>query len=102
MKNMILFRNCRISILLILFLTPFILLEKRGGTLEFKIIVHFESTPFNISFYDWEQKYSFGELPEYISLVNWEYYRITVKTYLANLKFSYKFVNKKGYGKENI
>ncbi|MDD2243530.1 MAG: hypothetical protein PHR13_02825, partial [Dysgonamonadaceae bacterium] len=71
-------------------------------TLEFKIIVHFESTPFNISLYDWEQKYSFGELPEYISLVNWEYYRITVKTYLANLKFSYKFVNKKGYGKENI
>lgn len=101
---MILFRNCKISILLLLFLTPLILLEKKGGggTLEFKIIVHFESTPFNISLYDWEQKYSFGELPEYISLVNWEYYRITVKTYLANLKFSYKFVNKKGYGKENI
>ena len=51
---------------------PKILLEKRGKTVEFKIIVHFKSTPFNISLDDWEQKYSFGELPEYISVFQYK------------------------------
>jgi len=51
---------------------PKILLEKKGKTVEFKIIVHFKSTPFSISLDDWEQKYSFGELPEYISVFQYK------------------------------
>lgn len=47
---------------------PIIRVEKREKTSDFKIIVHFKATPINISSDEWEQKHSFGQLPEYLSV----------------------------------
>lgn len=47
---------------------PVIQVEKKGKTTEFKIRVHFKSAPFTISPDDWEQRYSFGQVPDYLSV----------------------------------
>ncbi len=51
---------------------PVIHVEKDGHTVEFSIIVYFESVPLTISVTGWEKKDHFGPLPDYVSVYKYK------------------------------
>ncbi len=51
---------------------PVIRLSKNGQTVEFRIIVLFQSVPISVSLADWEESKSFGALPGYLSVYRYK------------------------------